>query len=87
VRQAASPALGGVVVLALIAACAVGLPRRAAALVVAAGIGCFVLVHLVAAVTVVGLGLAVGALLFAAIGWRAWRHASSSSARRATPAT
>jgi hypothetical protein len=87
IRQAASPALGGVVVLALIAACGLGLPRRTAVLTAAAGVGCFVVVHLVAAVTATGVGLATGALLFASIGWRLWRGESSSSARRATPAT
>lgn len=87
VRQAASPAAGGIVVLALIALCALGLPRRTALLTAAAGIGCFVAVHLIAYGTTIGVGLACGALLYAAIGWRLWRDGSSSSARRATPAT
>jgi hypothetical protein len=87
VRQALSPAAGGLVVLALIAICAAGLPRARALRVAAAGVGSFVLVHLVAAVSATGVGLAVGAVLFAAIGWRLWRDESSSSARRATPAT
>ena len=87
VREAAGGAAGGVVVLALIALCALGLPRRTAALVAAAGIGCFVLVHLVAAVLTVYVGLATGALLFALVGSRLWRDGSSSSARPVTPAT
>jgi hypothetical protein len=87
VRQAVSPAVGGIVVLALIAATAFGLPRRTALLTLAAGVGCFVAVHLIAYVTTIGAGLGCGALLYAAIGWRLWRDGSSSSARRATPAT
>jgi hypothetical protein len=83
VRQAASPAVGGVVVLALIGLCALGLPRRTALLTLAAGVGCFVLVHLVAAVTAVGVGLAVGSLLYAAIGWRLWRDGSSPGVAQA----
>lgn len=65
VREAAGGAAGGVVVLALIALCAAGLPRRTAAIVAAAGILCFVGVHLVAAVSTIYVGLATGALLFA----------------------
>lgn len=87
VRQAVSPAVGGIVVLTLIAASASGLPRRTALLTVAAGILCFVAVHLIAYATAIGVGLACGALLYAAVGWRLWRDGSSSSARRATPAT
>jgi hypothetical protein len=72
IRQAASPAVGGVVVLGLIGGCALGLPRRTAALVVGTGVACFVLVHLVAAVAAIGVGLAVGAVLFASVGSRLW---------------
>ena len=64
-REIAGGAAGGVVVLAAIAACAWGLPRRAAALVVALGVACFVVVHLVAAATSIYVGLATGAVLFA----------------------
>lgn len=85
VREAAGGGAGGVVVLALIGACAAGLPARRAAALVAAGILCFVAVHLIAAATSIYAGLAIGALLFAVVSWR-W-HASSSSAPRATPAT
>jgi tellurite resistance protein TehA-like permease len=86
VRQAASPAAGGIVVLVLIAVCAAGLPAARAAAVVGLGIACFVLVHLVGAVTAAGVGLAVGAAVFALVGSRLWRAASSSSARPGTPA-
>ncbi len=85
VREATSGGPGGVVVLALIGVCALGLPRRDALRVVALGIACFVAVHLIAAVTTVYVGLAIGALAFAALGSRTWQ--SSSSARPATPAT
>ncbi len=64
VREGAGGAAGGVVVLALIAACAWGLPQRSAVVVVAAGILCFVAVHLIAAVTSIYTGLAVGSLAF-----------------------
>ena len=73
VREAAGGAVGGVVVLACIAGCAFGLPGPNAVRVVALGIACFVLVHLVAAVTAIYVGLATGALLFTAIGSRLWR--------------
>lgn len=86
VRHAAGPTAGGVVVIALIALCALGLPARRAGLVVAAGIASFVVVHLTAAVTAVSVGLVAGALLFAALGSRLWRDGSSSSGQRATPA-
>jgi hypothetical protein len=85
VREAIGGAAGGVVVLALIGACAWGLPRRRALLTVAAGIGCFVAVHLIAAVTAIYVGLAVGALAFAAIASAPWR--SSSSAQPGTRGT
>jgi predicted tellurium resistance membrane protein TerC len=87
VREAAGGAAGGVVVVALIGACAHGLARRRAITVAVAGVLCFVGVHLIAAATSIYAGLAVGGVLFAAIGWWAWREESSSSARRATPAT
>ena len=80
VREAAGGAGGGVVVLALVLVA--GWPRAG---LVGAGLACFAGVHLVAAATSVYAGLAVGALVFAAITSRAWR--SSSSARRATPAS
>lgn len=67
VREAAGGAAGGLVVLALIAVCAFGLPRRAAVMVVLAGIGCFVAVHLIAAATTIYVGLAAGAVAFAGI--------------------
>lgn len=73
VREATSGGLGGLVVLALIGVAAAGLPRRRAVLVVALGIGCFVLVHLIAALTAIYVGIAVGALAFAALGSSAWR--------------
>jgi hypothetical protein len=89
VREAAGGALGGLVVLAAIAACAWRLPARRAATVVAAGIACFAVVHVVAGPATVPAGLAAGALLFAlavaAVGWPAWR--SSSSAPRDTRAS
>lgn len=72
-RESAGGAVGGVVVLGLIGACAWGLPRRSAAIVVAAGIACFVAVHLLAAATTIYAGLAAGALAFAAICWRVSR--------------
>lgn len=87
VRELAGGAVGGIVVLALIGACALGLAPRRALAVVAAGIACFVAVHLVAALTAVYVGLATGALLFAAVGSRLWRDESFSSAQPATPAT
>ena len=87
VREAIGPAAGGVAVLALVGVCAWGLPRRRAVAVALAGVACFVAVHLIAAATVIGVGLAAGAALFAAVGSRLWRHASFSSARPATPAT
>jgi hypothetical protein len=87
VRSAAGGGVGGVVVLALIAACAIGLPRRSAMGVAAAGVACFVLVHVIAALTTVYVGLATGALLFALVGSRLWRDESFSSARPATRAT
>jgi len=87
VREAAGGAAGGAVVLGLIAVCAFGLPRRAATLTAAAGVACFVLVHLVAAVTTVYVGLATGALLFALVGSRLWRDGSFSSGPPATRAT
>ena len=65
VREAAGGAAGGVVVLALIGACAWGLPRKRAAFVAVAGVLCFVAVHLIAAVTSIYVGLAIGAVLFA----------------------
>lgn len=82
-REALGGAAGGVVVLALVAACAWGLPRRRALLVAGAGAGCFVAVHLIAAVATIYAGLAIGALAFAAIASAAWR--SSASARPAPP--
>lgn len=85
VREASSGGPGGVVVLALIGGCALGLPRRDALRVVVLGILCFAAVHLVAAATTVYVGLVVGALAFAALGSRVWR--SSSSARPGTPVT
>ena len=87
VREAAGGAVGGIVVLGLIAVCAHGLPLRRAAAVALAGVACFVLVHLIAAATTVYVGLATGALLFAAVGSRLWRDGSFSSARPATRAT
>lgn len=69
VREAVGGAAGGIVVLALIAACAWGLARRSAVVVVLAGILCFVAVHLVAAITSIYVGLAVGAVAFAAVCW------------------
>ena len=71
VREAAGGAAGGVVVLALIAAAALGLPRPTAAVVVAAGVLCFVAVHLIAAATAIYAGLAIGAILFALVCARA----------------
>lgn len=85
-REAAGGAAGGVVVVVLIGLCAWGLPRPRATAVAAAGIACFVAVHLIAAVTAIYAGLAIGAVLFAAIGSRLWRDESFSSAQRATPA-
>lgn len=85
VREAAGGAAGGVVVLALIGACAWGLPRRTAALVILAGVLCFVAVHLVAAGTSIGVGLAAGAAAFAVVCGRCL--GSSSSEPPATPAT
>ncbi len=85
VREATSGAVGGVVVLAAIAACAIGLERRAALRLAALGVACFVAVHLIAFATTVYVGLACGAIAYAGLVSRAWR--SSSSARRATPAT
>ncbi|MCW2989451.1 MAG: hypothetical protein JWM73_45 [Solirubrobacterales bacterium] len=85
VREAAGGAVGGIVVLALIGACAWGLPRRPALTIVALGILCFVAVHLIAAVTTIYAGLATGALLFALASGRCL--ASFSSAPPATPAT
>ena len=85
VRAAAGGAVGGVVVLVAIAACTLGLERRAALRLAALGIACFVAVHLIAFATTDYVGLACGAVAFAALVSRAWR--SSSSARRATPAT
>lgn len=73
VRETAGGAAGGLVVLGLIGACAWGLPRRSAVLVVAAGVLCFVAVHLIAAVSAISVGLAAGALAFAAICWRVSR--------------
>lgn len=87
VREAAGGAAGGAVVLALVGACALGLPARRAALVVAVGLACFVAVHLLAAATSIYVGLAAGAALFAALGSALWRGGSSSSARPATPAS
>jgi hypothetical protein len=85
VREAAGGAAGGVVVLALIGACAWGLPRRTALLVAGTGILCFVAVHLIAAVTSIYVGLATGAVLFAVACARCL--GSFSSAPPATPAT
>lgn len=67
VREAAGGAAGGVVVLALIAVCALAVPRRRAGLVAAAGVVCFAIVHVVARATAVYAGLATGALLFALV--------------------
>ena len=78
VREAAGGALGGIVVLGLICACAAGLPRRSASVVVALGIACFVAVHVVAAVTAISVGLGVGALAFAAVGSRTWQTSPSA---------
>jgi len=85
VREATSGALGGIVVLGLIGACAYGLARRDAVRVVVLGILCFVAVHLIAALTAIYAGLALGALAFAAVVSVTWR--SSSSARPATRAS
>lgn len=87
VRETAGGAAGGAVVLALVAACAAGLAPGRAAGVLAAGLACFVLVHLIAAATAIHVGLGIGAVAFAAVGWRLWRDDSSSSARRATRAS
>lgn len=81
VREALGGAAGGLVVLALIAACAWGLPRRRALLVAGAGAGCFVAVHLIASVSSVYAGLAIGALAFAAIASGAWRSAGTGLSR------
>jgi hypothetical protein len=64
-REAVGGAAGGLVVLALIAGCAAGLPRRTAAIVCAAGVLCFAAVHVIAAATTTYAGIATGALLFA----------------------
>lgn len=85
VREAAGGAAGGVVVLALIGACALGLPRRTALLVAFTGILCFVAVHLIAAATSIYAGLATGSLLFAIVCARCL--GSFSSARPVTRAT
>lgn len=85
VREAAGGAAGGVVVLGLIALAALGLPRRTALIVGLTGIGCFVLVHLVAAATTISVGLATGALLFVLVSARCL--GSFSSARPATRGT
>ena len=66
-----------------IAASAWGLPRRPALTVVAAGILCFVGVHLVAAATTIYVGLALGALVFAAVRARPTRAARVRASRRA----
>jgi hypothetical protein len=78
VREATNGGLGGLVVLALIGVAAVGLPPRRAALVVAIGLGCFVVVHLIAALTAIYVGIAVGASAFAALGSSAWRTSPSA---------
>ena len=78
VREAASGGLGGLVVLALIGVCALGLPRRQALVVVALGIACFVAVHVIAALTAIYVGLAVGASAFVALGSRTWRTSPSA---------
>ena len=85
VRETAGGGAGGVVVLGLIGACALGLPARRAAGVVATGVLLFVAVHLLAAVSTIYVGLGTGAAAFA-VACRAWAG-SSSSAPRATPAT
>jgi hypothetical protein len=74
VREAAGGAAGGVVVLALIAASAYGLPARRAAGVMLTGIACFVSLHLIAAASTIYAGLATGALLFA-VASRRWETA------------
>ncbi|HVW16632.1 MAG TPA: hypothetical protein VHB30_00140 [Solirubrobacteraceae bacterium] len=73
VREAGSGLAGGLVVLAAIALCAAGLEHRAAARVAGAGVACFVAVHLIAFATTIYLGLACGALAFAALASPAWR--------------
>jgi hypothetical protein len=78
VREQGSAGVGGIVVLVLIAAAAAGLPRGAAARVVLLGIACFVAVHLIAAVTATYVGIALGALAFAAIVSAAWRTSPST---------
>ena len=67
VREAAGGAAGGAVVLALIAACAWGLPQRSAVFVVTAGVLCFVAVHPIAAATSIYAGLSVGSLVFSVL--------------------
>lgn len=64
-REAAGGGVGGLVVLAFVAACAWGLSRRRAAGVGAAGVVSFAAVHLLARATSVYTGLATGAALFA----------------------
>lgn len=87
VRGAAGGLAGGILVLTLIAGAAWDLPRPVALRVVVAGVLCFVAAHLIAFATTIYLGLALGALAFAAVGSALWRDGSSSSARRATRAT
>jgi hypothetical protein len=86
-REAAGGVAGGIFVLTLIAGAAWDLPRPVALRVAAAGVLCFVAVHLIAFATTIYVGLALGAVAFAAIGSALWRDGSSSSARRATRAT
>ena len=66
-REIAGGAVGGIVVIALIAVCALGLSRRRAAGVAAAGVVCFAAVHVIARASAVYAGLASGALLFAVV--------------------
>ena len=85
VREALGGGAGGVVVLALIAGAAWGLPPRRALGVAATGVLLFAGVHLLASVTTVYAGIATGAIAFA-VACRAWAG-SSSSEPRATPVT
>ncbi len=82
IRQAFSPAVGGIVVIAAIAACCLGLPRHVALRLAALGVLCFVAVHLIAYVTTDAIGLACGALAFGALVARTWAIAPARSAIR-----
>jgi hypothetical protein len=80
-RQAVSPALGALLLLALFAACAVQPGVRSRAKLAAAFLGCFVAVHLLAHLTGIYAAMVVCALALAGLTWLLAGRAAAGARR------